>query len=106
MIDTGYALWAIVVMALVTVVLRALPFLAAHWLRRFPIIERLGRFLPLLIMSLLVLDTLRAFRADNPSGPWQEMLAIAVAIGLQLGFRKPLPSILLATGLYMVLRAL
>jgi branched-subunit amino acid transport protein AzlD len=105
-IDSGYALEVVLVMAAVTVALRALPFLAAPWLKRFPLITRLGRFLPSAIMTLLLLDTLRGAMTHNPAGPWQELVAIAVAIGLQGRTRQPLLSILAATALYVAFRNL
>ena len=104
MIDASYAIWAIVGMGAVTLALRALPFLAAPWLRRYPVIARLGHFLPPAIMTLLLLDTLRGSSAGNPAGPWQELLAIAVALVLQWRWHRPLPSILGATLVYVLLR--
>lgn len=104
MIDSGYAVEVILVMAAVTVALRALPFLGAPWLKRYPVITRLGRFLPAAIMTLLLLDTLRGAMAHNPAGPWQELVAIAAAIVLQGRTRQPLLSILVATALYVVFR--
>lgn len=106
MIDPGDAVWAIVGMGAVTLGLRALPFLAAPWLRRYPVIARLGHFLPPAIMTLLLLDTLRGASAANPAGAWQELLAIAAALLLQWRWRRPLPSILGATLLYVALRNL
>lgn len=104
MIDTGYALWVIVAMAVITLLLRALPFLAAPWLKRSPLVMQLGRFLPSAIMTLLLLDTLRGSMAGNPAGAWQELVAIAVAIVLQGRTRQPLLSISVATVLYVVFR--
>ena len=104
MIAPTYAVAAIVGMAVVTVLLRALPFLAAPLLKRHPIVARLGRFLPPAIMTLLVLHALRGNAAANPAGQWQELLAIAVALLLQLWIQRALLSILLATLLYVVLR--
>lgn len=104
MIESGYAVEAIVAMAAVTVFLRALPFLGAPWLKRYPLIGRLGRFLPSAIMTLLLLDTLRGAMAHNAAGAWQELVAIAVAIVLQGRTRQPLFSILIATALYVVFR--
>lgn len=105
MIDAGDATWVILGMAAVTLGLRALPFLAAPWLRRYPVIARLGHFLPPAIMTLLLLDTVRGASAANPGGAWQELLAIAVALGLQWRWRRPLPSIAAATLLYVALRS-
>ncbi len=104
MIDPAYALAAIAGMAAVTLLLRAVPFLAAPWLKRYPAVERLGRFLPPAIMTLLVLHTLRGSAAANPAGPWQELVAIGVAIALQLWLRHALASILAGTLLYVALR--
>lgn len=104
MIDWQYAVWAILGMGAVTLALRALPFLAAPWLRRYPVIARLGHFLPPAIMTLLLLDTLRGSSAANPSGAWQELLAIALALALQWRWRRPLLSIAAATLLYVALR--
>lgn len=57
MIDIGYAIAAILVMGLVTFALRALPFIAAFWLERSPLVRRLGAFLPPAIMMLLLIHS-------------------------------------------------
>jgi branched-subunit amino acid transport protein AzlD len=104
MISSNYAVAAVVGMAAVTVLLRAVPFLAASPLKRYPIVERLGRFLPSAIMTLLVLQTLHGSAAENQAGPWQELVAIGVAIILQLWLRQALVSIFTATLLYVAFR--
>lgn len=105
MIDNSYAVLAIGAMALVTFALRAVPFVAARALRRYPQIDRLGRFLPPAIMVLLVLHTLYGSARDNPvSGPWAELIAAGVAMGLQYRLRHALLSIACATALYVLLR--
>ncbi len=58
MIESGYALSVIVVMALVTFALRALPFVAAQWLNKHALVRALGEFLPLAIMTLLLVHSL------------------------------------------------
>lgn len=104
MIDNRYVLLATAVMAAVTFALRALPFVAARALRRFPVIDRLGRFLPPAIMTLLLLHTLTGNAATHPlSGPWNELAAAAAAMLLQLWLRQPLVSILGSTVLYVLL---
>ncbi|MBE0475019.1 AzlD domain-containing protein [Rhodoferax sp.] len=104
MIDTRYALGVIAAMALVTFGLRALPFLAARFLQSHPLVQRLGRFLPLAIMTLLLIHTLAGHARDNPSGPWAELAAVATVAALQWWRRQPLLSILAGTALYVLLR--
>lgn len=101
---SAYVWSVLLIMAAVTLLERAAPFLAARWLQRWPLIAQLGRFLPPAIMALLLLHTLRGSMLDNPAGPWQEILAAAVAIALQWRTRRPLLSILGATLLYVLLR--
>jgi branched-subunit amino acid transport protein AzlD len=105
MIDSRYALIVVVVMTLVTVALRALPFVAARFLRRYPVVDRLGSFLPPAIMTLLLVHTLASSAMDNPqSGPWAELLAAAAVIAIHLWRRQPLLSMLTGTVLYVLLR--
>jgi len=104
MIDTTYALGALGAMAAVTFGLRALPFLAARFLHSHPLVQRLGRFLPLAIMTLLLLHTLVGSARDNPSGPWAELAAVATVTVLQGWRRQALLSILTGTALYVLMR--
>lgn len=104
MIDTGYALGVLGAMAAVTFGLRALPFLAAKLLQKHPMVQQLGRFLPLAIMTLLLVHTLVGSARNNPAGPWAELLAVAVTLGLQWVKRQALLSILVGTALYVLLR--
>ena len=104
MIDTPYALGVLAAMAVVTFGLRALPFLAARFLQRHPLVQRLGRFLPLAIMTLLLLHTLIGSARENPSGPWAELAAVATVVALQWWRKHALLSILTGTALYVLLR--
>lgn len=104
MIDTPYALGVLAAMALVTFGLRALPFLAARFLQSHPLVQRLGRFLPLAIMTLLLLHTLMGSARENPSGPWAELAAVATVVALQWWRKQALLSILAGTALYVLLR--
>ena len=104
MIDSNYALGVLAAMAVVTFGLRALPFLAARWLQDHPLVQRLGRFLPLAIMTLLLLHTLVGSARQNPSGPWAELAAVATVVALQWWRRHALLSILAGTALYVLLR--
>lgn len=104
MIDIPYALGVIAAMAAVTFGLRALPFLAARFLQSSPLVQQLGRFLPLAIMTLLLLHTLVGHARDNPSEPWAEAVAVAAVVVLQWWQKHPLLSILTGTALYVLLR--
>ncbi len=104
MMDPGYALTAMVAMAVVTFGLRALPFLAARFLKSHLIVQKLGRFLPLAIMTLLLLHTLVGSAQNNPFGPLAELLAVACVLMLQWWGRHALLSILAGTALYVLLR--
>lgn len=104
MIDTSYALGVLAAMAVVTFGLRALPFLAARFLQSHPLVQRLGRFLPLAIMTLLLLHTLVGSARQNPTGPWAELAAVATVVALQWWRRHALLSILAGTALYVLLR--
>ena len=104
MIDTGYALGAIILMALITFALRALPFVASRWLQRHAVVGRLGRFLPLAIMTLLLLHSIVGAAREHAGGPWPELLAAGLAALLQWRSRNPLLSIVAGTGLYLLLR--
>lgn len=106
MIDSGYVLSAIGLMAAITVGLRALPFIGGHWLRRHPLVHKLGDALPLSIMVLLLVDTLVGQARGNPAGIWQELLAAALVILLQWRTRQTLLSIVAGTAAYMLLRGL
>jgi branched-subunit amino acid transport protein AzlD len=102
--NSGYVLGALVAMMATTFLLRALPFVAAQWLQKHPFVQRLGAFLPLGIMTLLVLHSGSGAAADNPLGPWPEVAAVAVTAALQWRLKHPLLSILCGTTLYVAWR--
>ncbi|MEN9316838.1 MAG: hypothetical protein RJA99_4301 [Pseudomonadota bacterium] len=106
MIDPATSAAAIAAAALVTFALRALPFLAARWLRAHPLVQRLGRFLPLAIMTILLLHALAGAAGSHAGGPWPELAAAALALAMQWKLRHPLTAILAATALYVLLRNL
>lgn len=104
MIDSLYVLGAIAVMALVTFALRGLPFVAAQWLLRHALVRRLGEFLPLAIMTLLLLHSAAGLAREHPAGPAFELIAIGLTAALQWKYRNALLSILLGTIVYVALR--
>lgn len=104
MIEPGYAIVAILAMALATFALRALPFVASRWLKTHAAVGRLGQFLPLAIMVLLLLHAGSQAAREHPAGPWPEALALLLVIAVQWRWRQPLPAMLLGAGLYVFLR--
>ena len=101
MTDNLYVIGVIIAMGLVTFALRALPFFAGQWLQKHPLVHRLGEFLPLAIMTLLL-----AAMGENPASPWPELAAVLLVASVQWFSRNALLSILLGTGLYVLLRNL
>ena len=101
--QTGYVLMAIMVMGMVTFALRALPFLAARWLRESPRIMALGRVLPSAIMVILLLHSVRDL-SQRSATPYflAELVSVLLVLVLQWFSRQPLLSILAGTGLYML----
>lgn len=106
MTDNLYVVGVIIVMGLVTFALRALPFFAGQWLQKHPLVHQLGEFLPLAIMALLLVNSTLAAMGENPSGPWAELAAVLLVAVVQWFSRNALLSIVLGTGLYVLLRNL
>jgi branched-subunit amino acid transport protein AzlD len=106
MIANAYLIGVIAAMGLITFALRALPFVAAQWLQRHPLVQALGQFLPLAIMTLLLVHSATGAALEHAGGPWPELLAVAVVVVLQWTRRNALLSIVLGTCLYVLLRNL
>ena len=99
-----YVVSVIVAMAIVTFALRALPFVAAQWLQKHSVVQRLGEFLPLAIMTLLVVHSAAGSAQQHAGGPWPELAAVALTVAVQWRSRNALLSIALGTALYVALR--
>jgi branched-subunit amino acid transport protein AzlD len=104
MMDDLYSLGAIAVMGVVTFALRATPFVAGQWLKKHPMVQRLGQFLPLAIMTLLLIHSALGSIKTNPVSPWAELLAVVLVGSLQWRSKNALLSILIGTGVYVLLR--
>ena len=104
MIETRYVIGVIAAMGLVTFALRALPFVGAQWLNKHPLVQRLGQFLPLAIMTLLLLHSAAGSAQQDRLGPWPELLAVAIVVVLQWRSRNALLSIVLGTTAYVLMR--
>jgi len=99
---TAYLLSVIAVSALATFLTRALPFLLLYRWADHPLLQHLGRYLPPVLMVLLLLyaskDAIVTGQHLLPS-----LLSLGLVATLHLLLRNPLISILAGTGLYMVL---
>ena len=97
--------WGLVaVVALVTAMLRFLPFLIFGKDRKVPkIIEKLGRVLPYAIMGMLVIYCLKDVNFTSVSGIVPPMAASLVVAVLYIWKRNTLISIIAGTVSYMLL---
>jgi branched-subunit amino acid transport protein AzlD len=104
MIDGSYVVGVIAAMGLVTFALRALPFVAAQWLKKHPAVQRLGDFLPLAIMTLLLVHSAAGSAREHALGPWPELLAVTLVALLQWRSKNALLSIVVGTCVYVLIR--
>ena len=103
-LTTGQAIAAIAVMAVVTFLTRALPFLLFDRGEKPPrVVLYLGRVLPPAIIAMLIVYCVRGVTFSAPAGWVPTLLAGLAAVLLHLWKGNDLLSIFGATGLYMVL---
>ena len=103
-LTTGQALASVAVMAGVTFLTRALPFLLFDRGERPPkLVIYLGKVLPPAIIAMLIVYCLRGVTFSTPAGWVPSILAGVTAVLLHLWKGNDLLSIFGATGLYMVL---
>ena len=95
---------AIVAMGLVTFALRGLPFVAAKWLQKNSLVMRLGRFLPLAIMTLLLVHAMLGATKAPGQGPWPELVSVALVVAVQWRTRQALLSMLVGVGSNVLMR--
>ena len=99
----AYVLGAILAMAAVTVLCRATPFLFFMNRRPPSVVDYLQRYIPPMIMTVLVLGSFKNISfAATPHGI-PELTAGLVVAGLHLWRRNTLLSIFAGTALYMLL---
>lgn len=102
--STGYLLAGLGVMFLVTVALRAAPFVALTRLRDSRVVRYLGSTMPAGVMVVLVVYTLRDTTTEL--GSWVPALgALALTLGVHLAFRRAAISIVAGTAAFMLLQA-
>ena len=104
MLTTGEAIASVAVMALVTFLTRALPFLLFDRGGEPPrVVLYLGRVLPPAIIAMLIIYCLKGVSFAAPAGWVPALLSALTAAGLHLWKHNDLLSIFGATALNMVL---
>ncbi len=99
----AYYLGAALAMAAVTYLLRALPFLFFGKRQPPALVAYLARYLPPVIMTILVLNCFKGLRLDRAPHGIPELASAAVVALLQAWKRNALLSIVGGTALYMVM---
>lgn len=100
---TQQAILAIAVMAAVTLLLRAAPFLFFAGRPTPKTLLALGKSLPYAMMGMLVVYCLKDVRLTSPGGFLPELIASAVTVAAYVWKRNSLVSILGGTACYMLL---
>ncbi len=102
-----HGFWLVAVTALVTALLRFLPFLVFGGARERPLwLTRLGELLPYAVMGMLVVYCLRNVSLLQAPYGLPELLGCAAVAALHVWKRNTLLSIGAGTLLYMLLRQL
>lgn len=101
-VSLGMVAAVLIPVAIVTVLLRALPFSFLRLLKGSPVIQFLGATMPVGVMTVLVIYTVSDSR-DNPGGIWAALLAAGFTLLLHAWKRRAGLSILGGTAIYMVL---
>lgn len=104
MSNTVHAAAIVLVCAVVTLFLRALPFLFFGGKRGIPrLVSALGRTLPPAIMAALVVYCLKSVPYGAFTDGAKQLIAAAVVVALHVWRRNTLLSIAGGTGVYMLL---
>lgn len=102
--SNAYALLAIILSALATLFLRALPFALLGTRKAVPEkIKYLGQTLPSAIMAVLIIYCLKDIPDNSPASGAEKLIAVAVCAIIHLWKNNTLLSIFASTLLYMLL---
>ena len=101
--NNTYALCAILVMALVTALLRFLPFLVMGNKKTPAYVEYLGKVLPYAVMAMLVVYCLKGIDFTKMPFGLCEIVSVAAVALIHVWKRNTLLSIIAGTVCYMIL---
>ena len=96
----------IMVMSLVTMAIRFLPFIVFNGRKTPEYIEYLGKYLPYSIIAMLVVYCLKGVSVLNKPYGAPELIAVGIVALLHIWKRNTLLSIVAGTVCYMLLRQL
>jgi len=94
----------ILVMALVTVMLRALPFIVLKGKKTPESIEYLGKYLPYSIIAMLIVYCLKDISFVKRPFGMPEIIASVIVAGLHAWKKNTLLSIVAGTVIFMILK--
>ena len=98
-----YLLGAVAVCAAVTFGLRALPFAAVDTLRRLPVVENIGRWMPAGAVLILAIYCLHGIEASTSTHGIAELSGVAAVVALQLWRRNMVLSLVAGTAVCVLL---
>ena len=101
--DNSYIALLVLVSSAVTWALRALPFAALAPLRESPVVKYLSVHMPVGVMVILAIYTLRTVAENTGTQVLWLAVAVAVTAGLHLWRGHALLSILIGTTCYVTL---
>lgn len=101
--DRAYLMAAVALSAAITWTLRALPFALLAPLRRSQVVPYLGANMPVGVLAILVVYTLRHTTVTVPPHGAAVGLALAATVGLHLWRRNAVLSILGGTAAHVIL---
>ncbi len=101
--DMVYVFGTFTAMMLISFGQRALPFAASDWLQRQHWARIVARFLPLAVMTLLVIHSATEAALSHDGLPIPEIVAIVTTLLLQWFIKNSLVSIFTGTIVYVLL---
>ena len=94
---------SIVIISLITIALRALPFILLKGRKTPAWIEYMGRVLPFAVIGMLVVYCLKGISFTTPAGFAPALIATAVIVLSYVWKQNTLLSIISGTVIYMIL---
>ena len=94
---------SIVIISLITIALRALPFILLKGRKTPAWIEYMGRVLPFAVIGMLVVYCLKGISFTTPAGFAPVLIATAVVVLSYVWKQNTLLSIISGTVIYMIL---